>query len=161
MLVSRYIEILWSDVMFRGWNAEPIRGRLFERGDMKYVILELLKERPRHGYDVIQALQERSGGWYQPSPGVVYPTLEMLADMGHVTVAEQDGKKTYSITPAGEAFLAERQPMLDEIKQRVEKWWGNVPKEELREMRREVHDFARMFDRYAREWPNQEKLRRI
>jgi len=77
------------------------RGQVFERGDLKYVILELVAEKPRHGYDVIQALEERFGGLYAPSPGAVYPTLQMLEDMGCVTVTERDGKKVYQITDEG------------------------------------------------------------
>src|SRR5581483_8139643 len=136
--------------MFRGWGTEPVRGRLFERGDMKYVILELLREKPRHGYEIIRAMQEQSGGWYQPSPGVVYPTLELLADMDCVTVREEDGKKIYAITPAGEQFLAEHKPALDEIRERIGTWWGSVPREELKAIRDELREFGHLFDKHRR-----------
>jgi DNA-binding PadR family transcriptional regulator len=148
--------------VFRNWGPEPIRGRLFERGDMKYVILELLQAKPRHGYEIMRAMQEQSGGWYQPSAGVVYPTLELLADMDYVTVREEDGKKIYAITPAGEQFLAEHKPALDEIRERVSNWWGSVPREELRAIRDEAREFGRLFDKRSRtQWGNPEKLRRI
>ncbi len=82
--------------------------RMFGKGDLKYVFLDLLAERPRHGYDLIRALEERFSGRYTASPGTVYPILQLLEDMGHVTGAECDGRKVYTVTPAGEAFLAER-----------------------------------------------------
>ena len=70
--------------------------RFFGRGDLKYVILDLLKDQPRHGYDIIRALEDRMGGQYRPSPGSVYPTLQMLEDLGYVTSSQQEGKKVYS-----------------------------------------------------------------
>src|SRR5437773_2172688 len=84
------------------------RHQMFEAGEVKYVILRLLKEKPRHGYEIMKALEERMGGWYSPSAGTVYPTLQLLEDLGHVRVEESEGKKVYHITPAGEAFLGER-----------------------------------------------------
>jgi DNA-binding PadR family transcriptional regulator len=76
---------------------------------MKFAVLELLRERPMHGYEVMKALEEKSGGFYTPSAGSIYPTLQMLEDRGFVTVQESEGKKTYAITDAGRAFLAEQQ----------------------------------------------------
>jgi DNA-binding PadR family transcriptional regulator len=84
-------------------------GRFFGRGDVKFALLELLQERPMHGYEMMKALEEKSGGFYTPSPGSIYPTLQMLEDRGFVTVQEADGKKVYSITDAGRRLLAERQ----------------------------------------------------
>jgi DNA-binding PadR family transcriptional regulator len=83
--------------------------RFFGRGDVKFALLELLRERPMHGYEIMKALEEKSGGFYTPSAGTIYPTLQMLADRGFVTVQETEGKKTYAITDAGRAFLAEQQ----------------------------------------------------
>jgi DNA-binding PadR family transcriptional regulator len=93
-----------------GFPGGPGRGpRFFGRGDLKYALLELLQERPMHGYEMMKALQERSGGMYSASPGSVYPTLQMLEDRDFVTVSEVEGKKVYTITDAGRAFLAEAQ----------------------------------------------------
>src|SRR5215831_18041163 len=88
--------------------------RFFGRGDLKYVILELLKEQPRHGYDIIRALEERARGMYRPSPGSVYPTLQMLEDLGYVTSTQQEGKKVYSITDEGRRYLTEQQSTIDD-----------------------------------------------
>jgi len=83
--------------------------RVFEQGDLRLVLLKLIAETPRHGYELIKAVEEAVGGAYAPSPGVVYPTLTLLEDMGYATVrAEGEGaKKLYAATPEGEAYLAE------------------------------------------------------
>jgi DNA-binding PadR family transcriptional regulator len=81
------------------------RGSYYGRGNVKFAILELLKEKPRHGYDIIREMEERSGGIYSPSPGVIYPTLQALEDQDYVRSTEQDGKKIYSITEAGIPYL--------------------------------------------------------
>jgi len=87
-----------------GFRPRP-RGGYFGRGGVKFAILGLLKEQPRHGYDIIREIEERSGGVYTPSPGVIYPTLQALEDQDYVKSVEQDGKKVYSITESGLAYL--------------------------------------------------------
>ena len=105
----------------RGFWGGP-RGRRrqwFESGDMKYVILKLLKDTPRHGYEVMKELEEQMHGCYSPSPGTVYPTLQWLEDEGLVVAKEVDGKKVYEITDAGRTFLDEHRDMVDDIFDRV------------------------------------------
>src|SRR5438876_1441522 len=96
---------------FWGQRARHHRGRMgriFEQGDLKYVILRLLEEKPRHGYEIIKELEDRFGGAYSPSPGTVYPTLTLLEDMGFAkTTPDVSGKKTYEITTEGRAYLHE------------------------------------------------------
>jgi DNA-binding PadR family transcriptional regulator len=75
---------------------------------VRTAILALLDENPAHGYDLIRELEDRSGGMWQPSPGSVYPTLQLLEDQGLLTSEEVDGKRVFSITDAGRAELAER-----------------------------------------------------
>ena len=95
-------------------------GRMFDQGDLKLVILRLLDEKPRHGYEIIKELEERSGGRYTPSAGAIYPTLTMLEDLGYaVATPEEGGKKVYAITEAGRAHLAEHRPLVDELFDRV------------------------------------------
>ncbi len=93
-----------------GPQGGPFGGghRFFGRGDVKFALLELLRERPMHGYEMMKALEEKSGGFYTPSAGTIYPTLQMLEDRNLVTSNEADGKKVYSITDAGRAFLEEQ-----------------------------------------------------
>src|SRR5438093_6319055 len=101
----------------RGWGFRGGRGRRqwFGAGDMKYVILKLLKDKPRHGYEVMKELEERLHGCYSPSPGTVYPTLQWLEDEGLVRSREVDGKKVYEITEAGRKFLDENKDLVEEI----------------------------------------------
>jgi DNA-binding PadR family transcriptional regulator len=104
-----------------GRRGGPFRGgRIFEQGDLKYVILQLLEEKPRHGYEVIKALEERVGGLYSPSAGTVYPTLTLLEDLGYASVAvEEGGKKVYSITDEGRKYLQENKSAVDDIFERI------------------------------------------
>jgi len=96
------------------------KWKLFERGDLKFVILRLVSEHPMHGYEVMKALEKESGGYYKPSPGSVYPTLQMLEDEGYLSVAEQDGKKVYSITDEGRAYLDDNEALVDDVFERVD-----------------------------------------
>jgi DNA-binding PadR family transcriptional regulator len=95
-------------------------GRIFEQGDIKYVILRLLEEKPRHGYEIIKELEDRFGGAYSPSPGTVYPTLTMLEDLGYAKAAQDEGgRKVYEITPEGIAYLKEHSTTVDSIFDRI------------------------------------------
>lgn len=104
------------------------RRQWFEAGDMKYVILKLLKDKPMHGYEVMKALEEHTHGCYKPSPGTVYPTLQWLEDEGLVKSEETEGKKVYAITDAGRAFLEEHKGTVEDIFDRVsetmDRWLG-------------------------------------
>lgn len=93
--------------------------RVFGRGDLKYIVLELLSEQPMHGYEVMRRLANDSGGCYSPSPGSVYPTLQMLADQGYVVSEQVEGKRVYRITEDGQAFLSKHSRRVDEIVDRV------------------------------------------
>ncbi len=110
-------------------------GRMFEQGDLRYVVLRLLEEKPRHGYEIIKALEERFGGAYAPSPGVVYPTLQMLEDLGYARVMpEADGRKVYEITDAGRAHLAENRHTVDSIFERISNLVGHFLDEPMTEV---------------------------
>ncbi len=102
-----------------GGRKHRRRNQMFESGEVKFVILRLLKEKPRHGYEIIKALEERFAGCYTPSAGTVYPTLQLLEDQGYVRVVEDEGKKVYHITPSGEAFLDEHRDAVEDIFDRV------------------------------------------
>jgi DNA-binding PadR family transcriptional regulator len=128
----------------------PRRGRVFEKGDLKYVILDLLKDEPSHGYELIRALEERSGGFYSPSPGSVYPTLQLLEDLGHVTVIQRDGKKVYTITEEGREFLKEHRGSVEEIWGRAGRGWDPDLVGELHEIKHELGDLGRLFGRKMR-----------
>jgi DNA-binding PadR family transcriptional regulator len=81
-------------------------GRPLGTGDLRLVLLQLISEAPRHGYEIIRAIEERTGGAYSPSPGVIYPTLTMLDELGHVVASQAEGgRKLHTITPEGQAVL--------------------------------------------------------
>jgi DNA-binding PadR family transcriptional regulator len=114
-----------------GFPGEPGRGgggglgpgRKLGSADLQLLILALLAEKPRHGYEVIKALDERSNGYYTPSPGMVYPALTYLEEIGHATVETEGTKKLYSITVAGLAHLDENRATADNLLQQLT-WIG-------------------------------------
>jgi DNA-binding PadR family transcriptional regulator len=101
----------WGGTPF-GEDGEGRRGRgrrVFDASELQLVLLKLLSDQPRHGYDLIRAIEELTGGAYSPSPGVVYPTLTLLSEMGHIREDQSEGsRKTYAVTPDGQAFLDAR-----------------------------------------------------
>jgi len=124
---------------------------MFEKGDLKYVILDLLEDEPSHGYEVIRKLEERSRGFYSPSPGSVYPTLQLLEDMGYVSATQRDGKKVYAITDAGRKFLEENQRSIRDIWGRFGGGWDPEVASELHEIRHDVMDLGKLFGQQMRE----------
>jgi DNA-binding PadR family transcriptional regulator len=95
-------------------------GRFFDYGELRHVVLALLDEQPRHGYDIIRAIDQRTGGGYCPSSGVIYPTLALLEDAGHVRAdAESGTRNRYQITPDGRAFLIENKRLIDALLSRM------------------------------------------
>jgi DNA-binding PadR family transcriptional regulator len=117
---------MFNDRLFRRerFFRGPHRESSFQKGDLKYVILDLIKDRPRHGYDIIRELEEQSHGTYKPSPGAVYPTLQMLEEMGYASSTERDGKKIYAITEQGKEFLIERKDSADEVRSNMKHRWS-------------------------------------
>jgi DNA-binding PadR family transcriptional regulator len=101
---------------------------MFEGGELRLVILLLMKNEPRHGYDLIREIEMRTGGAYAPSPGIVYPALTLLEEIGHVEArASEDAKRLYAITPAGRTHLAENRATaeaalarLDQLRRKAE-----------------------------------------
>jgi DNA-binding PadR family transcriptional regulator len=100
----------WQE-SFSGWGPFGPRGGpgpRVDRGDVKLLILSVLREGPKHGYEIMRAIEQRTGGAYAPSPGTVYPTLQMLEDIGHVQASEGGERKVYALTEAGRAYLDEQ-----------------------------------------------------
>jgi DNA-binding PadR family transcriptional regulator len=136
---------------------------MFHKGDFKYLILDLLKEKPAHGYEIIRALEDRFHGFYSPSPGAVYPTLQWLEETGYVTSAQQDGKKICTITDEGRRFLAEREKETEGMKDHMHDWWGGWRQEvheDLREIWQTFGDLGGLIGRTARR-AGSEKLRQV
>lgn len=104
-----------------GFGGPRGGGRMFQHGDLRLLILALIAESPRHGYELIREIESRVGGAYAPSPGVVYPTLTMLEELGFATSATTEGsKRQYTITPEGTAHLATNQATVDAIFARID-----------------------------------------
>jgi len=131
-------------------------GRRLASGDLQLVLLALLAERPSHGYELIKALEERSGGFYSPSPGMVYPALTWLEEVGYASVTAEGAKKLYSITESGRAYLEEHrdaaEAMLDQLEHigrkmgRVREIFGGFDEEDevfgaaRHELKRALHE---------------------
>ncbi|MDR0786290.1 MAG: PadR family transcriptional regulator [Gemmatimonadota bacterium] len=118
--------------------------RIFDRGDLKYAILRLLATKPMHGYEVMQALEERSRGWYSASAGSVYPVLQLLRDQGYVTSQETDGRHIYSVTDEGRAFLDEHSKRADDVMDRVSEF-ANRFTSEAKEVKGVFRSFMKVF----------------
>jgi DNA-binding PadR family transcriptional regulator len=141
----------------RGW------GRLFEQGDLKYVILRLLEEKPRHGYEVIKELEDRFGGAYSPSPGTVYPTLTMLEDLGYARASvDEGGRKVYEITDPGRAYLKEHSETVDGIFDRMARFVEGFLDEPMMEVNSAFKHLGRAtYGMASRHVGNAERLRKV
>jgi DNA-binding PadR family transcriptional regulator len=129
------------------WTGRGRRGRggrMFEQGDLKLVILRLLEEKPRHGYEIIKELETRSGGAYSPSPGTVYPTLTMLEDLGYArAVPEESGKKIYQITDEGKKHLAEHSGTVNDVFEKFVKFAEGFTASPMIEVNQAFRDIAK------------------
>jgi DNA-binding PadR family transcriptional regulator len=121
-----------------------------ERGGVRYLVLDALNERARHGYEVIQAIEERSAKSYRPSPGVVYPTLQLLEELGHAQVTEQEGRKVYAITEAGKADLEAHRDEVREFYERFDEEGWERQMEDFGDLMRQVARLFKTFRRAAR-----------
>jgi DNA-binding PadR family transcriptional regulator len=140
----------------RRFGFGPGGPRMFGRGDLKYALLDLLQERPKHGYEMIKELEDRSGGFYSPSAGAIYPTLQLLEDRGWVTTQTSDAKKVYSITDAGRQALTEQRAHTEAMGGPGGPWgwgrhhhehgpFGHQARPELRALREESVQVARLM----------------
>jgi DNA-binding PadR family transcriptional regulator len=124
---------------FRRGRGGPLR--FFGAGDLRYVILQQIAEKPSHGYEIIKSIQERLGGMYSPSPGVVYPMLTMLEEMGHATVVSDGARKLYSITEEGSKSLAENKAAVEAIFARMDRARSEQGSDRSPQIERAVENF--------------------
>lgn len=112
---------------FADWNSlrgggRRGGGRMFGHGDLKLLLLALIEQEPRHGYELIRTIEDMFHGQYSPSPGTVYPTLTLLEEMGYVVAqSEEGGRKRYAITDEGRAFLDENRATVEAVMQSTER----------------------------------------
>ena len=100
-----------------GGDERP--GRMLAHGDLRLIALALIDEQPRHGYDIIKVFEEKTAGWYSPSPGIVYPTLTYLEEAGYLTSRSDGSKRLYSITAEGRAHLKDNRAFADALIERL------------------------------------------
>jgi DNA-binding PadR family transcriptional regulator len=121
-----------------------------ERGEVRYLVLSAIVDRPRHGYEIIQTIEERSRGQYRPSPGVIYPTLQMLEELGHVSVIEAEGRKAYAITDAGRRDLEANEEAVRDFYDHFEDEPWEAYAEDFGELMKRVGRLLRAFKRGSR-----------
>ena len=138
----------------------PGGGRPFHRGDFKYIILRHVQEKPSYGYEIMRAIQERFQNFYVPSPGSVYPTLQMLEEMGYVSSAEREGKKVYSITGEGDRYLEEHKDRDERIQEKMERWLNPENAEGISGVMKEFEKLARLLRENTRD-ADSKKLTRM
>jgi DNA-binding PadR family transcriptional regulator len=115
--------------------------RFFGAGDLRYVILQQIADKPSHGYEIIKSIQEQLGGMYAPSPGVVYPMLTMLEEMGHATVVSDGARKLYTITEGGSKSLAENKTAVEAIFAKMDRARSEQGSDRSPQIERAVENF--------------------
>jgi DNA-binding PadR family transcriptional regulator len=134
----------WSEVLSDWWRGPAPRA---ERGTVRWLVLDAIATQPRHGYEIIQAIGDKSGGAYKPSPGVVYPTLQMLEEMGHARTIPRDDRKVYEITDEGRRELQAHQDDVAEFYEgQTDAGWETHAEDVVAIMKRVKH-VAHLFKR--------------
>ena len=139
------------------------RRRMFDAGELRLVLLKLIADQPRHGYDLIRAIEELTHGAYAPSPGVIYPTLTMLQDMGLIEEAKGEGsRKAFQITKDGEAHLAEKADEVAGLFERLDEVGGDQRKAGGAPIRRAVGNLlSALWHRATRDDMDEARLHEI
>lgn len=149
----------WSEMRGGGWRGG---GRMFGHGDLKLLLLALIEQQPRHGYELIRTIEQMFHGLYAPSPGVIYPTLTLLEELGHAAVqSEEGGRKLYAITDAGRAFLEENREAVEAVTARTEASARMAAKMALPQaVRKMMHALKHALMMRGAEW-NEAEARRV
>jgi len=142
----------WGPHRGRPWWAEAMgeSPRRAERGEIRYLVLEAIADQPRHGYEIIQHIEKRTNGAYRPSPGVIYPTLQLLEELGHARLLEQEGRKVYAITDAGRQDLDQNKSTVSDFYERYDEEPWESYAEDFGDLMRGVARLMRAFRRGAR-----------
>jgi len=141
--------------MQKGGGGGRSRRRPLKHGDLRLLILALIGEQPRHGYDLITEIEQRTGGAYKPSPGVMYPALDVIQDMGLAKAKKQDGKRVFYLTEAGEAELAEQAEAVANIQSRLEALNQPTPDSEPGDIRTAMRRLRHtVFKAVTEAWPD-------
>lgn len=141
-----------------GGGGERFRGpKLFDAGALRYIVLQLIAEKPRHGYDIIKEIEQQIGGGYSPSPGVIYPLLAMLQDQGYVSVTPDGNKNLHTITPEGQAFLNENRAFVDAIQQRM----SAKGREGMKDLRHSLQELLMLMQSLRRKGLTEEQKAKV
>lgn len=134
----------WAEILNEWWRGPAPRA---ERGTVRWLVLDAISTQARHGYEIIQSIGDKSGGKYRPSPGVVYPTLQMLEELGHARTISRDDRRVYEITDEGRRELHAHQDEIVEFYEgQADSGWENQAEEVLEVMKR-VKRVAHLFKR--------------
>lgn len=139
-------------------------GRMFGQGDLKLLLLALIEDQPRHGYELIRAIEDLCGGSYSPSPGAIYPTLTYLEEAGYATVqlADANGRKQYAITDEGREHLKQNRLEVDAVMQRLKLASRMMAKLSVpEEIRESMHQLRHALMGHQRSWDKAEVKRVI
>ncbi|MGE3396695.1 MAG: PadR family transcriptional regulator, partial [Sphingomonas sp.] len=152
----------WGDGGGRGRGRRG-RGRMFDGGELRLLLLRLIADEPRHGYDLIRAIEELSHGAYAPSPGVVYPTLTMLQDMDLIEETKSEGaRKAFRVTEEGEAHLTEHAEEVDGLLERLKEAGSDNRKAGGAPIKRSVASLlSALWHRVTREDADDEVMHKI
>lgn len=138
-----------------GGGGGRARGpKMFDAGAMRFVVLHLIAEKPRHGYELIKEIETLAGGGYAPSPGAIYPLLAMLLDLGHIESSPDGNKKLHAITDEGRAFLEENRQLVDAVLARL-----NTPGEGRDDVRATMHALKHAVIEHYRAGPEDAERR--
>ncbi|NNC47190.1 MAG: PadR family transcriptional regulator [Sphingomonas sp.] len=139
------------------------RKRMFDAGELRLVILHLLSNKPRHGYDLIREIEEMTGGGYSPSPGTVYPTLQLLEEMDLIEeVGDETSKRLFAITKEGKAYLAKRADEIDSLMERLERHGAKHERVGRPELKKAIANvMTAMWHKVATEEADEETLAEI
>ena len=147
-----------------GGRRGRARKRMFDAGELRLVLLHLLAEKPRHGYDLIREIEEMTGGGYSPSPGTVYPTLQLLEEMDLIeeVAGEDDAKRMFGITESGEAYLAKRTDEIETLMARLERHGAKQERVGRPELKKAIASvMTAMWHKVATEEADEETLAQI
>ena len=145
--------------MGRHGRDGPPRRRIFDGGELRLVLLKLIAERPRHGYDLIRAIEERTGGAYAPSPGIVYPTLTLLTEMGFIDEQLAEGsRKQFSISPEGAAHLVTNAAEVEALFARLDAMAALRERTDAVPIRRAMHNLRAVLQNRLGEGLDKERL---
>lgn len=160
ILRCRFRHRLYAPLHDRRGGGLARGPKMFDAGALRYIVLQLIAERPRHGYEIIKEIEEKVGGGYAPSPGAIYPLLALLEDLGHVKVIPDGNKKLHKITPEGRAFLKQNRALVEVVSARMAAGCAN-DRGGINAIRASLHEIKDMLRAHAQDGFSEEQAKKI